>query len=169
MKRFVRSVIIVLSSLSSSFAQNEKKPEFFGGYSFETVNTGITSADLGATTSLDNRFNANGFDLSATKYFTKRFGITGDFSANFNNRSDTFGTTIGVTKLSLYNITGGPQIRFPNTSRFTPFAQSLAGVAPPTLPETIASLSPSFTDKKTVFGMNVGGGVDYKLIDKFAG
>ena len=168
MKKFAYSVIIVLSSLSFSFAQNEKKPEFFGGYSFETVNTGITSADLGATTSLDNRFNANGFDLSATKYFTKRFGITGDFSANFNNRSDTFGTTIGVTKLSLYNITGGPQIRFPNTSRFTPFAQSLAGVARRNFTETIASTSTSFTDNKTSFAMNLGGGVDYKLNDKFA-
>ena len=168
MKRFTLLFIIGFSSLSSSLAQNEKKPEFFAGYSFESVNTGVTSTDLNTTTSLDNRFKANGFNLSATGYFTKRFGIAGDFSADYNNRTDTFGTVGGQTKFSLYNITGGPQIRFPGTSRLTPFAHALAGFARRNVTETIASTATTFTDNKTSFAMNFGGGVDYKLSDRFA-
>ncbi len=168
MKQFALLVIIGLFSVSSVFAQNEKKPEFFAGYSFETVETGATSTDLGTTTSLDNRFKANGFNLSAAGYFTKRFGIAGDFSAHYNNRDDSFGTTTGQTKFSLYNITGGPQIRFASTSRFTPFAQALVGVARRNVTETISSTATTFTDNTTSFAMNFGGGVDYKLGDRFA-
>lgn len=168
MKKFALLIIIGLSSLSSSFAQNDKKPEFFAGYSFESIATGVTSTDLSTTTSLDNRFKANGFDLSAASYFTKRFGIAGNFSAHYDNRTDTFGTTSGQSKFSLYNITGGPQIRFSSASRLTPFAEGLVGVARRNFTETIAGTATTFTDNTTSFAMNFGGGVDYKLSDRFA-
>lgn len=168
MKRLALLTIVLFSSYASAFAQTEKKPEFFAGYSYESVDTGIKSTDLTTTTSLDNRFKLNGFHFSAADYFTRRFGIAADFSAHFDNRTDSFGTTTGQTKLSLYNITGGPQIRFPNASRFTPFAQALAGVARRNFTETIASTSTSYTDNNTSFAMNFGGGVDYKLNSRFA-
>jgi opacity protein-like surface antigen len=168
MKKFALAITIGLFRVSFLFAQNEKTPEFFAGYSFESVETGATSADLGTTTTLDNRFKANGFNLSAAGYFTKRFGIAGDFSANYNNRDDVFGTTTGQTKFSLYNITGGPQIRFASASHFTPFAQALVGVARRNVTETITSTATTFTDKTTSFAMNFGGGVDYKLSDRLA-
>jgi len=86
--------LIILLTYASVLAQNEKKPEFFAGYSFESVNTGISSSDFTATTtSLDNRFKLNGLNLSAANYFTKRLGVAADFSAHFNTRSDTFGAT----------------------------------------------------------------------------
>src|SRR5258706_13159839 len=104
--------LIILLTYASVLAQNEKKPEFFAGYSFESVNTGIRSSDFTATTSLDNRFKTNGLNLSAADYFTKRLGVVADFSAQFNTRSDTFGSTASQSKFSLFNITGGPQLRF---------------------------------------------------------
>ena len=168
MKRLALLSVLVLSTFATSFAQNIKKPEFFAGYSFESVDTGIHSTDLGTTTTLDNRFKANGFNVAGTGYFTKRFGVTGDFSAHFNNRSDVFGTTSGQTKFSLYNLTGGPQIRFPGNGRLTPFVQGLAGISRRRLTETIASTSSSYADNKTSFTLNLGGGVDYKLSDRFA-
>jgi len=168
MKKFAFIVVTVLSSFASSFAQTEKKPELFAGYSLESVDTGITSSDLSTVTTLDNRFKTNGFHLSATIYFTKRFGVTADFSAHFQNRTDLFGATTGASKISLYNITGGPQIRFPSSSRFTPFAQALAGVARRNFTETIASTATSYADSHTSFALNLGGGIDYKLSSRFA-
>jgi hypothetical protein len=166
MKKSAFVVLTVLSSLALSFAQTEEKPEFFAGYSFESINTGVTSTDLGANTTLDNRFKANGINASATGYFSERFGITGDFSAHFNNRSDVFGTTAGQTKSRLYNITGGPQVRFPSASRLTPFVQALAGISRRDITETFAATS--FTDNKSSFALNLGGGADYKLSNRFA-
>jgi len=168
MKRITLLGVIVLSAFATSFAQNDKKPDFFAGYSFETVNTGVTSTDLNTTTTLDNRFKTNGLNLAGTGYMTKRFGITGDFSANFSSRSDVFGTTTGQTKFSLYNVTGGPQVRFAGSGRLTPFVHGLAGISRRSFTETIASAASTFTDDKNSFTLNLGGGVDYKLSDRFA-
>ena len=103
MKKIAFIVVTLLSSFVSSFAQTERKTEFFAGYSFESVDTGVTSSDLSTTTTLDSRFKTNGFNLSATGYFTKRFGVAADFSAHFQNRTDLFGATTGASKISLYN------------------------------------------------------------------
>jgi len=169
MKDFARVIIMLIVSFASAFAQSEKKPEFFAGYSFESVNTGINSSNFTATTtSLDNRFKTNGLNLSAANYFTTRLGVVADFSANFNTRSDTFGNTASQSKFSLYNITGGPQLRFPSSSKFTPFAHVLAGVARRNLTETFTGGAINFTDHNTSFTMNLGGGVDYKLNGRFA-
>src|SRR3977135_4463274 len=112
------ALLNILLTYVSVLAQNEKKSEFFAGYSFESVNTGISSSDFTATTtSLDNRFKTNGLNLSAAAYFTKRLGLVADFSAHFNTRSDTFGSTAAQSKFSLYNITGGPQLRFPSDGK----------------------------------------------------
>ena len=169
MKEFALVIITLIVTHASAFAQSDKKPEFFGGYSYENVNTGIRSSDFSATTtSLDNRFKLNGLNLSAAGYFTKRLGVTADFSAHFNSRSDTLGSTITQSKFSLYNITGGPQLRFPSNSKLTPFAHVLAGIARRNLNETFTDGSAAFTDHNTSFTMNFGGGVDYKLNNRFA-
>lgn len=166
MKKFAISAIIILSSFALSLAQQEKKFEFFGGYSLENFGSGITTNDLGTTTTLDNRFNANGFNVAGTGYLTKRLGITGDFSAQFDSRNDLFGSTTGRSKVSLYNIAGGPQFRFLNTTRFTPFVEGLAGVSRRNLSETFTTTS--FTDNPTSFALNLGGGVDYRINDRLA-
>jgi len=168
MKRFSLLAIVFVSSFSAAFAQNEKKPEFFAGYSFETVDTGVTSTDLGTATSLDNRFKANGFNLSAADYFTKHFGVAADFSAHFDNRGDSVGADTTQSKFSLYNITAGPQFRFAGTGRLTPFVHVLAGVARRNLTETVTSTATSNSDNTTSFAMNIGGGLDYRLNHRFA-
>ncbi|MDX6383751.1 MAG: hypothetical protein QOK48_1324 [Blastocatellia bacterium] len=172
MKRLALLTIALFASFTIASAQTDKKPEFFAGYSFESVDTGIKSTDITTTTtttSLDNRFKLNGLNLSATGYLTKRLGITGDFSANFGNRTDTFGTDTGNSKVSLYNFTGGPQLRFASTSKFTPYVHALAGLSRRSLTETFTTgTTNNFTDSNTSFAMNFGGGVDYRLNKRFA-
>jgi opacity protein-like surface antigen len=169
MKILALLIIVIFSSCALASAQSDKKPEFFAGYSFESVNTGISSNDFTATTtSLDNRFKANGLNLSVADYFTKRLGVAADFSANFNGRTDTFGSTDGQSKFSLYNITGGPQLRFASSSKVTPFAHAFVGLARRNLTETFTGGTANFTDQNTSFAMNLGGGIDYKLSNRFA-
>jgi hypothetical protein len=170
MKRLTLLTIALFASFTIASAQTDKKPEFFAGYSFESVDTGIKSTDFATatTTSLDKKFKLNGLNLSATGYLSKRLGITGDFSANFANRADTFGTDTSNSKVSLYNFTAGPQLRFPSTSRFTPYVHVLAGVARRKLTETFTTGINNFTDTSTSFAMNFGGGVDYRLNQHFA-
>ncbi|HMJ24393.1 MAG TPA: outer membrane beta-barrel protein [Pyrinomonadaceae bacterium] len=171
MKRLALLTIALFASFTIASAQTDKKPEFFAGYSYESVDTGIKTTDLTSTTttSLDNRFKLNGLNLSATGYLTRRLGVTGDFSANFENRADVFGTDTGNSKVSLYNFTGGPQLRFPSTSKFTPYVHVLAGFARRSLTETFTTgTTNNFTDSNTSFAMNFGGGVDYRLKNRFA-
>src|SRR6266478_2195965 len=116
MKRFAFIAVILFSSYELASAQNEKKHELFAGYSFESVKYGVNSSDVMATgvtqTSLDNRFNLNGFNVSGAAYFTKHLGIAGDFSAHFDKRTDFFDTVATRSKFSLYNLTAGPQYKF---------------------------------------------------------
>jgi hypothetical protein len=169
MKRLALLAIVITAGYASAVAQTEKKPEFFAGYSFESADSGIKSTDLTfTTTSLNNRFHLNGLNLSATGYFSRTLGVTGDFSAHFANRADSFGTSTSNSKVSLYNITGGPQLRFPSTSKLTPFAHVLAGIARRNLTETFTSGIGNFTDSNTSFAMNFGGVVDYQLNKRFA-
>jgi opacity protein-like surface antigen len=169
-KTIVFFAVILFPSYATVIAQTEKKPEFFAGYSFESVDTGIRSSDfISTTTSLDNRFKVNGLNASAAGYFTKRFGVAAEFSAHFNTRADNIGASASTSKFSLYNITGGPQFRFPNTSRLTPFVHAMAGIARRNLSETLTGGgTTTFTDNNTSFAMNFGGGADYKLSDRFS-
>lgn len=166
MKKLAISGIIMLSTFALAFSQSDKKPEFFGGFSIEDVNTGVRSSDLTTTTTLDNRFRTNGFQVAGTGYLTRRLGITADFSGHFDTRTDAFDTTTGQSKISLYNLTAGPQFRFLNDSKFTPFVHGLAGFARRNLTETFTVTS--FSDNTTNLALNLGGGVDYKINHRFA-
>src|SRR5882724_11013220 len=176
MKNLTLLSILLLTCGAMSFAQNDNKVELFGGYSYENINSGIIGSDVSnfTGTSLDNRFNTNGFNVAGTRYFTKRLGITADFSANYQSRNHVFDTEEAKSKLSLYNITAGPQFRFSNSSRFTPFVHGLAGIAHRNLRESFTDTTASnfgtafVEDKGTSFALNLGGGVDYRLNDRFA-
>jgi opacity protein-like surface antigen len=176
MKKLTLLSILLLTCGAMSFAQNDNKVELFGGYSYENINSGITGSDFpnDTGTNPDRRFNGNGFNVAGTSYFTKRFGITADFSANFQSRNHVFDTEEAKSKLSLYNITAGPQFRFSNASRFTPFVHGLAGIAHRNLRETFTDTTMSnfgttaFEDNGTSFALNLGGGVDYRLNDRFS-
>jgi peptidoglycan-associated lipoprotein len=80
-------------------------------------------------------------------------GITADFSGNY-------GTPSGVTA-RLYTFMFGPSVRFPNTSRVTPFAHALFGGG--RFSASAAGLSGSETD----FTWAAGGGFDVGVSQHF--
>lgn len=92
MKNIVLLAAILISICASALAQSKKKPEFFAGYSYENLNTGVSSSDFTATTtSLDNRFNLNGLNLSGADYLTRRVGSRLTFQPI---------STVGATRLA---------------------------------------------------------------------
>ncbi len=174
MKRFFLLTTLIALCASPTYAQDRSRPEFFAGYSFETLDSGIKSSDFAGTgipsTSLEQRYKLNGFNVSATGYLTKRLGITGEFSAGFERRIDDFGVVQTRAKFSVYNLTAGPQVKFFSNRRATPFVHALFGVARRSLKETVdASGGSPITfaeDNTTSFAMNLGGGIDVRLNDR---
>ncbi|HEX8073224.1 MAG TPA: outer membrane beta-barrel protein [Pyrinomonadaceae bacterium] len=141
---------------------DERKVEFFAGYSY--LNTDLDEPDA----PLDRFDNLDGFNVAATGYITKRFGLTGDFSAYFRNQTEAIpGGTIRFRSRS-FNYLGGPQIRFPNHTRVTPFVHALAGASNnrfayratatgATAPAVDVSVS------VTDFALALGGGLDLRV------
>ena len=115
----LRKLIVLCAVLSLSilaFGQEKgeaPKAEIFGGYQFFHLNTGLPSSiGLGS-------FNFNGWNASATTYFTRNVGMTADFGGNY-------GSPLGANT-KFYSFLFGPSVRFPNSSRVTPFAHGLFG------------------------------------------
>lgn len=180
MRRFL--VLMALIAFSAPFAaaqDTDKRFEFFGGYSLLNADNSLDSDgfddedfddfDLGG----DDRTNVNGFNLAATGYVTPRFGFTGDFSYHQKTEDNTFDGDNFEIEARQINILGGPQVRFTNTSRVTPFVRALAGVAN-TRGELRAASGGStpgsfnISDSTTDFALAIGGGLDVSVSDNFA-
>ena len=160
-------LLALLSTSSMLVAAQDKRFEVFGGYSY--LMTDLEESDA----PLDRFDNLDGFNVAATGYFTKRFGITGDFSAHFRNETEQVSGGVVRFKARSYRYLGGPQVSFRNDTRVTPFIRFLAGVennrfsfqATPTggsVPTTSESVS------VTDFSLALGGGLDVRLNDRLA-
>src|SRR5689334_20741284 len=95
-QRFMLVLALVMFSSASLLAQSERKPEIFLGYSNLQAQglpdknnlTGIFGSDF-----FNNRTTLHGFDAEFTAFPADIFGITGNFSFNENNRSNSSTTT----------------------------------------------------------------------------
>lgn len=177
-------LIFIAACAPSAFAQEDTpRVEVFAGYSllrneritredFDTIN-GLTPAQFRTLTGLDVTPNSgsaslHGFDASVTAYVTKRFGLTGDFSGNFGTETQTFFNAPTEARMRVYNALGGPQVKFFNKGRATPFARALFGAAH-FRNDFSASLGPinnRITDNYTNFAAAVGGGLDVRVSDR---
>src|SRR5436305_8495311 len=148
---FIAVTLIACSSIAN--AQSSSKVEVFGGYSYEAARSGISDSDLAALgvtqSDITKHYNLNGFNVSGAGYLTNHLGLTADFSGHYNGRNDFFGTSAAHSSTALYNITGGPQWKFTNSTRVSPFVHVLAGVAHRRLREELLSGSTSVTSFET--------------------
>jgi opacity protein-like surface antigen len=143
------SLLAVVSLFGATAqAQDVSKVDIFAGYSYVRENpstSGVTSFSLnGGSASI--AYNANSW-LS---------GVA-DFGAYHNG--NLLGTGASGT-LSTYLF--GPRISYHHYGRITPFGEVLFGVAH--AGASIAGTSGS----DNAFAMSLGGGVDYRLTDRFA-
>jgi opacity protein-like surface antigen len=126
-------------------AQNVPKVDVFGGYQYTRVDTGIPGVGS---------INLNGWNAALDGYFTKYLGVSADFSG-------AYGSPFGVST-KLHTFMFGPIVRFPNSSKITPFAHALFGGGH--LSASFGGLSGGETD----FAWAAGGGLDANISSRFA-
>lgn len=152
MKRnFVVACAVLLLSLVAFGQERGEAPkaEIFGGYQYFHANSGVSGL---------NGFNLNGWNASASGFFSRNLGVTADFSGSYGTPS-----VLGVgVKTNFYTFLFGPTVRVPNSSRLTPFAHVLFGGG--RISGSAFGVSVSSTD----FTWAAGGGVDVNLSRNFA-
>ena len=168
-KLFFGSLLILWCvPLAVAQSDDHSRFDFFAGYSVLRTNYEIEHpiptepvivAFLGKQT-------LNGFNVSATGYLTKNFGLTGDFSGHFKTEKvSDFPSGNIENHIRVFNVLGGPQYRF-RGSRVTPFVRALAGVANTRAKLEVPSLSTSETASSTDFALAIGGGFDVRVSER---
>lgn len=143
------SLLAVVSLFSATAqAQDVSKVDIFAGYSYVRENP---------STSGVSSFSLNGGSASIAYNANSWLSGVADFGAYHNG--NLLGTGASGT-LSTYLF--GPRISYHHYGRITPFGEVLFGVAH--AGASIAGTSGS----DNAFAMSLGGGVDYRLTDRFA-
>lgn len=159
-------------------AGTDRRWEGFVGYS-NLQAEGVPQQERNTNNSFEDRVfgernGLNGLNAAFTGYVTPRFGLTGDFSWHSKDRDFTTAAGgRGDIDTRVVNVLGGPQVRFPNQTRATPFLRALFGVAN-TRYEASESFTPAgggnvtrtFETNATDFAMALGGGVDIGLSER---
>jgi opacity protein-like surface antigen len=163
-----------------------KKAEYFIGLSYENADSRIKATDvvsvngipvtggLTATGTLvtpnSKRTDSLGWNSSMTFFFTDRFGLTGDVSGVWRRENQNYLGTPYRAQLEIYNFLAGPQVRFVNTTRWTPYVRAMAGVAYSRNRFGARAATPSlgveFDDSSADFALGLGGGIDYRISDR---
>jgi outer membrane immunogenic protein len=143
------SLLAVLSFFgAAAHAQDVPKVDIFAGYSYVRDNP---------STSGVNSFSLNGGSASIAYNVKSWLSGVADFGAYHNG--NILGTGTDGT-LSTYLF--GPRVSYRHFGRVTPFGEVLFGVA-----HAGASITGT-GGSDNAFAMSLGGGVDYKLTDRFA-
>jgi opacity protein-like surface antigen len=166
----------------SSSSDEPKKAEYYIGLSYENADSRLKATDVVSVNGIPvtggitatgtlvtpnrKRTDSLGWNSAVTLYFTPRFGLTGDVSGNWRRENQTYFGQPYRAQLEIYNFLAGPQLRYINSTRWTPFGRVLAGVAYSRNrfgARTGATTLQSFDDSSTDFAMAIGGGLDYRI------
>ncbi len=122
---------------------------------------------------------STGFEVSVVRNWTRNFGLKGDFSAHFKTNNDrglltnctpacTTATQDFELKTRVYNFLAGPELKARNSTRFTPFAHVLAGIAHTSADFTTTGPTFNLLLKRSDFGfaMGLGGGLDIRAMKR---
>jgi hypothetical protein len=168
--------MLIIACASIAVAQDDyRKWEFFGGYSHNRIDTGITDDDPDFGDIVNEREGFHGFNASVTGNLTRYFGLKFDVSGHFKSRNVPFGTIASAVDIDsrLYNFLGGVQVKDNSTeTKFKPFAHALVGAAhgrnrADFSNDFCIAIVPSpcpadFTESETGFGGAFGGGIDIR-------
>lgn len=171
--------ILIVACASMAFAQSTdyNKVEFYGGFSHNRVDTGIDDSEPELSDVINEREGFNGFNTSITGNFSRYFGLKGDFSGHFKNKTSPVGTAQVDVDSSVFNLLGGVQVKDnAKDTRFKPFAHALIGAARVRNKVNFSNdfcvaVFPSpcpvdFTDTDTGLAGAFGGGLDIRASDR---
>ncbi|HEY0004200.1 MAG TPA: outer membrane beta-barrel protein [Pyrinomonadaceae bacterium] len=168
MRKIVLLATLIACFASVGLAQEKSKVEVFGGFSVNSIDTGLGDSGL---LNADDRETAYGFETSVTGFFNDKFGIEGNVDGHYKTKDFAFGSCQAIgcpapgtfeTKISTYNFTAGPHVRFATeNSKVTPFLHALAGGNHSRVRVNFSNTT--FNDDETDFALKLGGGVDFGL------
>jgi outer membrane immunogenic protein len=149
----LRIVVSLLAFLSvcggAAYAQETPKVDIFAGYSYVRENPSTSGA---------RSFSLNGGSASLTYHIKDWVSAVADFGGYHNG--NILGSGLDGT-LSTYLF--GPRISYRSYRHFTPFAEALFGVA-----HAGARIAGGTSGSQNAFAMTLGGGVDYRINNRFS-
>ena len=175
---FSTALLLCSALVGSAQSPNPNEyPKFEGFVGYSALGeAGSGAISFGPNAVLSANYTSKvGFEASIIRNFSKRFGIKGDFSAHFNNESAsgpitactptcTTVTQAFQLKARVYNFLAGPEFKARNSTRFTPFAHVLGGLAHTSANFTTPGPTLNFRLEKNdnSFAMALGGGLDIR-------
>jgi opacity protein-like surface antigen len=132
MRKLLFFAILVVATASMAFAQSTdyNKVEFYGGYSHNRVDTGISDNDPDLSDIVNEREGFNGFNTSITGNLSRYVGLKFDLAGHFKQKSFPIGAASLDVDSSVFNFLGGVQIKDNSKeTKIKPFAHALVGAA----------------------------------------
>lgn len=162
LKSLISAIAVLFVFSTFTMAQDViNRAEFFGGYSHNWVDSGISSNDPDVNDFFSGRTGHSGVNASITGNLSKYVGIKFDVASYSKTTSDTFGTDPFSVKSRNTTFMGGVQFKnnLKDGPTVKPFAHILAGIAHQTL--TSADFDSDFSNNS--FTMAFGAGLDIKV------
>jgi hypothetical protein len=170
---------------SRALAQDSNVPtypklEYYAGYfAIETNNHTFLCSEIRPVSGLDYDEGGRGVEAAVIGNVSRYFSIVGDFSAHLSYNQflvpfckkqpcPTAETQNGTINPKLFDFLAGPEVKWRNHTRFTPFANALFGLAHSTATfSTTGSLANiSSTDAESGFAMSFNAGFDLRIIKR---
>ena len=178
--------LLFVCSLVVQAQDDERKTEVFAGFSALAAQNALTNKDIktfdGITPAqfkalagfdlLDNEryIPAYGFEANVTHYFSKRVGLSADFSGYYRKATARVADTLFRANHSIYYVLGGPQAKVVSGHRASVFVHALAGAARTNVSyREIGNPGPiTANDSSTRFAMALGGGIDVRISSRIS-
>ncbi|MGA7216837.1 MAG: outer membrane beta-barrel protein [Candidatus Sulfotelmatobacter sp.] len=181
MTRFtVAAFVSIFLICSFGFAQDTTpKVQVFAGYSLLHLDTvGMTSATiefalLQPANTLTLRTNLNGWSGEAQYNANRWFGVAADIGGEYGGPvTANSGATTGVPNGNSYSFLAGPVLTYRKKPHVTPYVHAVFGwnrasLSASTVKGPINTV-PTNAENYTGFVMALGGGLDYKLTQRFS-
>jgi hypothetical protein len=160
------------------------KLEWYVGYSaIETNDHVFQFPRIGPIGDLDYDEKGRGFEVAGIANLRRYFAIVGEFSAHFSSNSFLIQVPTNCSQPPCPSVTqplsinprifyflGGPEFKWRNRTRFTPFINGLAGIAHShaTFTTSGASVDFSTTDAESGFAVAGDGGLEVRIAKKYS-
>lgn len=173
MRKLIMLALFIACATPFTFAQaissgEYNKVEFFGGYSHNRVDTGLSDDEPALDDFVDEREGFNGFNTSITGNVSRYVGLKFDYA--FHRKSFDF------IDADLHNFLGGVQIKDNSKeTKVKPFVHALIGAAHAradvdnvVCAQAIGIPCPTdINDSETGLAGVVGGGLDFRVSPRF--
>ena len=165
---FLAILIMACGSMALAQSTDRSKPEFFAGFSVDSIDTGINQSGVFVQNS-NNRLAGYGFETSVTGFLNRSFGIEGDFDGHFRSKTFNVSATSATgpftavnTDFRDFNFMGGPHVKFTTTnSKVSPYLHALVGGNHSSITGTATGIT--VNDSETDFALKLGGGLDFGM------